>query len=107
MPRLALTPNTAGRLRRPPRHPRSLQGDKENASGLCTPLSSSPSFTHRRGGSMSLSFSPPRRPPPLQEIDLQTPPSSPGTHLTMIQTLAPTQERPLQPSSKFPARSWN
>lgn len=80
MPRLAFTPSTAGRLRRPPRPPRSVlcSADKENAGGLATPPSSSPSFGHSRRPSMSLSLSPPRRPPPLQEMGLQTPPSSPG-----------------------------
>ena len=73
MPRLALTQNTAGRLRRPPRA-------GGNATGLAAPPSPSPSFSrqHRRNPSMALSFSPPRRPPPLQEMGLQSPPSSPG-----------------------------
>ena len=73
MPRLALTPNTAGRLRRPPRA-------EKNALGLAAPPSPSPSFSHqhRRHPSMAMSFSPPRRPPPLQEMGLQSPPSSPG-----------------------------
>ena len=79
MLRLAFTPTTAGRLRRPPRSPGLRTPERRgNASGLCTPPSSSPSFSHQRRPSSSLSFSPPRRPRPMQEGDLQSPPSSPG-----------------------------
>ena len=101
MLRLAFTPTTAGRLRRPPRSPGLRTPERRgNASGLCTPPSSSPSFSRQRRPSMSLSFSPPRRPRPMQEGDLQSPPSSPGVLLGVSQLCA-AAHMPPNPSNPW------